>query len=587
MTATELPAQTPVGESVRVGPRRDRSRRLVAAARLAILGAWVRLGAEVDGRRVPGTLIVACVAAACGVAGSVVSVETGTVNAYGDALSHLTIARRIFDSMAPGFEQMGTVWLPVPHLLLMPFVASIWMWHTGIGGCALGTLCLASSAASLYRIMARVGMSRTGRLLGLGVFLLNPTNIYMFTTALTEPVLIASLLGATAGIAGWALSPRRLSSGELAVFGGIPAAAAVMSRYEGWALIVTGTLVVAIVVFRRESTWRARLSWRSFGPILSFVLPSLVAVAWWLAYNWALYHDPFEFLFGQYSASAQATVVAQEGLLPTKGNLGLSFYTFSWSMLEFTGVVPLVIAGGGAVIAILLRRTTTQGLLIWLLATPGLFILAGLYLGQNVINNDHSIPTGWWNNRFAAPSGPFIAALCACVVGFWHRRRWLTRGIAAILLLAAMGQYAWFAEDLSGRSAVVAEAALSLREGEDARGAAEWLHSHYDHGSLLIDESASDNAVLPLIGIAMSQVYDRASGNANFDAALADPVGHVQWVFMHLTAPKDPKHLVVGPDDFVSAALLDSSAFNTNYQLVYTSGNIGVYHLFNSGAVSP
>jgi hypothetical protein len=41
---------------------------------------------------------------------------------YGDAVAHLHIARRIFDSSNPGFSQLGSVWLPLPHLLLLPFV---------------------------------------------------------------------------------------------------------------------------------------------------------------------------------------------------------------------------------------------------------------------------------------------------------------------------------------------------------------------------------------------------------------------------------------------------------------------------------
>jgi len=41
---------------------------------------------------------------------------------YGDAVSHLVRAREFVDSMRPGLlEQLGTGWLPLPHLLLLPF----------------------------------------------------------------------------------------------------------------------------------------------------------------------------------------------------------------------------------------------------------------------------------------------------------------------------------------------------------------------------------------------------------------------------------------------------------------------------------
>src|ERR1700758_531407 len=48
----------------------------------------------------------------------------GDILLFGDAVAHINIARRVFDSRTPGPLQLGTVWLPLPHLLIMPFVVS-------------------------------------------------------------------------------------------------------------------------------------------------------------------------------------------------------------------------------------------------------------------------------------------------------------------------------------------------------------------------------------------------------------------------------------------------------------------------------
>ncbi len=53
---------------------------------------------------------------------------------YGDAVAHLHIARRLFDSREPGFRQLGSVWLPLPHLLLVPFVLKMSWWQSGVRG---------------------------------------------------------------------------------------------------------------------------------------------------------------------------------------------------------------------------------------------------------------------------------------------------------------------------------------------------------------------------------------------------------------------------------------------------------------------
>src|SRR5271165_6081418 len=58
----------------------------------------------------------------------------GDVLLYGDAVAHINIARRVFDSKTPGLLQLGTVWLPLPHLLIMPFILAKQMWQTGSGG---------------------------------------------------------------------------------------------------------------------------------------------------------------------------------------------------------------------------------------------------------------------------------------------------------------------------------------------------------------------------------------------------------------------------------------------------------------------
>src|SRR6267154_1736043 len=60
--------------------------------------------------------------------------RTGVTLFYGDAEAHLDIARRIVDSRTPGWSQVGTTWLPLPHLLMIPLVRNDWLWTTGLAG---------------------------------------------------------------------------------------------------------------------------------------------------------------------------------------------------------------------------------------------------------------------------------------------------------------------------------------------------------------------------------------------------------------------------------------------------------------------
>jgi len=53
---------------------------------------------------------------------------------YGDAVAHLAKARGLVDTNTPGLGQLGLVWLPLPHLLMLPFVWKMEWWQDGMAG---------------------------------------------------------------------------------------------------------------------------------------------------------------------------------------------------------------------------------------------------------------------------------------------------------------------------------------------------------------------------------------------------------------------------------------------------------------------
>ncbi len=522
-----------------------------------------------EGRRVPGTGTVAAFATVVGFLACLYTIGHGTNLDYSDAQSHLTIARRLFDSKAPGFEQLGTVWLPIPHLLLVPFVLNMWLYSTGWAAGILGTLALAATTAGLYRIAARLGFARIGRLAAVLVVLANPAVLYVYTTALTEPVLIMCMVGGMAGLAHWATSRRRMSAGELAVFAGIPSGAAVLSRYEGWALVLTGTAFVLAAAKRRTGTWREALTMAS-----GYAAVPAAAVLWWLSYNWAIYGNPLEFMFGQYSAYAQQKSITDSGLLPTKGNLGLTLWTFHWSLLETVGILVLVLAGAGAVVLVIRRGLANSTLLVAVTGSAYAFALVGLYLGQTAINNDHSLPATWWNNRFALTALPLVAILAAASVEeLTHSAKIRPWAVSALVLAMAL-QNAWWSADPTERLAVLAEGKMSADSTADSTAAARWLKDHYISGGILMDESARGNAVLPVMGVPLKEIFDRASGDL-FVPALADPAHYAKWVFVNVEAGSGAADS--GPSDLVYRAMLKAPSFNVQYALVFSTPTHRIY----------
>src|ERR1700691_6598993 len=84
---------------------------------------------------------------------------------YGDAVAHINIARRVFDSRTPGLLQLGTVWLPLPHLLMIPFLVSKHMWQTGAGGSIPSMAAYVFGVLGIFRLV-RTALSRNGEING-------------------------------------------------------------------------------------------------------------------------------------------------------------------------------------------------------------------------------------------------------------------------------------------------------------------------------------------------------------------------------------------------------------------------------------
>ena len=86
-----------------------------------------------SGRRV--TPIALGVAAAIG--GAIVALHyhrLGLTLSHYDARGHLIVSRRVIDSITPGWQQIGAVWLPLPHLLNMIPVQLDFFYRTGASG---------------------------------------------------------------------------------------------------------------------------------------------------------------------------------------------------------------------------------------------------------------------------------------------------------------------------------------------------------------------------------------------------------------------------------------------------------------------
>ncbi len=216
---------------------------------------------------------------------------------FGDAIAHLHIARRIFDSRHPGLVQLGSVWLPLPHLLMVPFVQVYAWWANGIAGAIPSALAYLVACLGLYRL-ARHWLPPATAAVTLVFFALNPNLLYLQTTAMTEPLFLCEVIWIALWLVEWRISLDADAAKARCLLWCITALliAAVFTRYDGWVMAFLAWLAMAVTLARR-----GRLRTPSFW--MASVLLAAAPTAWFL-YNAKFFGDWLYFARGPYSAAA-------------------------------------------------------------------------------------------------------------------------------------------------------------------------------------------------------------------------------------------------------------------------------------------
>ncbi|MEO8098848.1 MAG: hypothetical protein ABI811_14190 [Acidobacteriota bacterium] len=430
---------------------------------------------------------------------------------YGDAEAHLNIARRIFDSRTPGPEQIGTVWLPLPHILLALFTRVDALWFSGLAGVIPSVACFTLAGTFLFLAAHRVYGSTAAAVTVALLFTLNPNMLYLAATPMTEPVMAAALAALL-----WATLWFRDSQSLWALLAAAAACnAASLTRYEGWFVIPFVALYIWIVARNKTHAFL-------FG-ILAMLGPCA-----WLAHNLFYYNNALEFYNGPYSAQAIFQRQLSQGM-PQPGTKSWTLAAFYyWSAARHVVGDPLLILGSIGLVAALWRRAWWA---VALLCLPAIFYIWSMHSSGTPIFVPELEPFTRYNTRYALLVLPLAAfAAGALVVLFPESFRskaaiGLTL-VGAILLAARPVSICWEEAEAgsAGRRAYTQEAAAFLKD-------------QYKHGAGIVFWFGDLAGILRQAGIPIREGLYQDNGSV-WKEALAQPVKFKEeWV---LTLAGDP-----------------------------------------------
>jgi hypothetical protein len=359
---------------------------------------------------------VAVLLAGISVAAAWYCIAHGYTLYYGDAEAHLNIARRWIDSRTPGPEQLGTVWLPLPHLLMTPFIGNGRLWHSGIAGLIPSATCFVIAGLFLFASIERI-LSLPAASAALLVFALNPNLLYLQSIPMTETIFAAALLALL-----WSTLWFRDTQSMRSVLAATAASiAASLTRYEGWFLIPFVAIFFLITSRKRWHTF-------AFGGLAALAPLS------WLAHNQYYWSDALAFYHGPYSALAIYQRQLAQGLTRYPGDHHwITAVHYYFAAARDVAGWPVIIAA-----AVGLMMGFTRPPLRWplfLLALPALFYVISMHGSGTPIFVPELWPFSWYNTRYAVAALPLLAL--ASAVAWDHLPRKLSPVMLPMLALAA------------------------------------------------------------------------------------------------------------------------------------------------------
>lgn len=491
----------------------------------------------------------------------------GAILLYGDAVAHINIARRVFDSRTPTLLGLGTVWLPLPHLLDIPFIMNDHMWQTGLGGSIPSMLVYIAGALGIFRLVRGLASRMTAWIAAL-IYSLNPNLMYMQATAMTETLYLALFVWAVVYFAEFVRDvgdePKRTSKSLVKC--GVMVALAMLVRYDGWFLAaVIGIAALAVLwreniagakapniqdSYRRpkgllypagfksaigdktsendQGTFSSSTKSLVSGWIIFVLLTGATAGAF-LLYNYEISGNALEFANGPYSARA----IQERSRTP-------SFPTYPGensprdAALQFLKVSRLNMGEGPAeyllftvaFIALLAAIYFARRYLPWtILWTPVIFYMLCVAWGSVPIYHPKWWPFSYYNVRYGLQLLPAIAVFTALGCQFMTNFFATKKVVAAAALAVAVSYFSvWYHTPICLREAHAnGDARMTFEQALAAE-----LKKLPASATLMMDCGAHSGAV-QLAGIPFRRVL-RESNPPYWEQALTRPAQSADYI---------------------------------------------------------
>ena len=443
------------------------------------------------------------------------------------------VARRILDSLMPGWQQIGAVWLPLPHVLnMLPVQVDAW-YRSGASGTAISIASMAIGAGALASfVIGRTG-SIAGAAAGAALMMANPSVLYLQSTPMTEPLLFGVTLLAVALTATWLDRDAPSARGP-----GLAIAAACMTRYEAWPICAAIIALSFVVLIRRGHAPSSAL--RSVARLAAY--PAIAILVFLLNSRWTV---------GSWFISSGFYVAENEAMglpLVAWDQVREGLYRLSGAAT----VWPAYAAAATVVFVFVRSRQRASIVLVLALAAAAALPLYAYYQGHP------------FRIRYSVPLVVACAALVGTGIGVLPR---IIRPVAAVAVVVAT---LWQASPIDRAAPLVAESQRDVSSAAGRRAVTQYLVTHWDRRPIMMSMGSLAHYMHDLShqGFAIHDFLHEGNGEAWKSAVAFGPRAYVRWVAIEESAEGG---------DALHQRMKEDPAFLRGFERVAEGGGVALY----------
>ena len=497
--------------------------------------------------------LLAAAACVCGVAAWLRFLDSGLVLSHYDAKAHLVVARRVIDSITPGWQQIGAVWLPLPHLIqILPTQIDLF-YRTGVFASMVSIASFTVMVWAAARLVLLMTGSAVAAIAAGALLIANPNLLYLQSTPMTEPLLLALVFIVVLWMYEWIavinpadLSPVASAKAEAGLHA--PSVrlrwalfATMWTRYEAWP-IVAAALGAAVFALLRKGAGAQRT--------LALAAP----LAAWPAAAVALFALNSRLSTGHWFVTGGFYEIDST----YNGLVGKSLIAVWWGTHRLTGyvVVNVALAGAAWLAARAIARTAAAASLIPL--AP----LAAAALPFYAFVEGHPFRV-----RYMVVLAAASALLCGIALGLLRHR---AGAFAAAGLLVAAGLTE--SPPLSRRAPMIEEAQRDAPRARERRAVTDCLRGRYRGEKILASMGSLAHYMQELSheGIRIADFIHEGNGDLWQLALTTGPAAHAGWMLVEEQSEGG---------DILARRLREDAAFGQGMERMCAGGGVALYRV--------